>query len=259
MNDKLTALGTVARTKSRRGVPPPLALTALAALLPRGAAAAGSQSDPQPPSMAGETAASGPERHCREDWFDVAGCHDAPATPFRLFLGVSLGVAKANAGGPFGFNNGIGSVTDAGPSWGLQGGIELLPWLALEARYAGNRLSVTGSASPAGSLAYVSSMGDFTVRLTAPLHWIRPYLFGGIGYASIALSGSQSAKSASPLFSGSQPEIPMGVGVDVPLTWHLSVGAEASYRFQINETFSNDTLIDGGDIDSFEILFRARL
>ena len=37
----------------------------------------------------------------------------------------------------------MGTVTDAGPAWGLRGGVELLPWLALEAHYVGMYNSAT--------------------------------------------------------------------------------------------------------------------
>jgi hypothetical protein len=53
----------------------------------------------------------------------------------------------------------------------------------------------------------------------------------------------------------------MGVGVDVPLDYHLSVGAEALYNFQIGESFSGVTTngIDGGDVSRFDLVLRARL
>jgi hypothetical protein len=53
----------------------------------------------------------------------------------------------------------------------------------------------------------------------------------------------------------------MGVGVDVPLTYHLSVAAEASYNFQIGESFSSVTTngIDGGDVTRFDLVLRTRL
>ncbi len=53
----------------------------------------------------------------------------------------------------------------------------------------------------------------------------------------------------------------MGVGVDVPLNYHLSVGAEASYNFQLSESFSDVTTngIDGGDVTRFDLVLRARL
>lgn len=201
------------------------------------------------------------EAHCHEAWFDVLRCRDAPDTSLRVVLAADLGLAKMTESGPLGFRNGVGSVTDAGPSWGVRAGVEFLPWIAIEVRYAGARMAVQGALSPGGSTAYVLSVGDLTLRLTAPLPWVRPYVFGGVGYADVALSGSQEAKAASSLFSSSQLEIPMGLGVDIPLTWHLSIGAEATYHFQWGESYSNDTNngIDGGDIDTFEFLVRARL
>jgi hypothetical protein len=47
----------------------------------------------------------------------------------------------------------------------------------------------------------------------------------------------------------------------VPLAWHFSLGAEATYHFQLHESFSSDTTngIDGGDISTFDVVMRVRL
>jgi opacity protein-like surface antigen len=182
--------------------------------------------------------------------------HDWP----RIVVGVDLGVAKMVESGPFGFNNGVGSVTGAGASWGARAGVEFFDWLAVEARYSGSRTSVHASAAPAGSLAFVSTAADLTLRLSAPLPWVHPYIFGGMGYNQVSLAGSTEARAGSPLHSSGQTEIAMGFGVDVPLTWRLSVGFEATYHFQLSEDFSEDMTngIDGGDISTFNALVRAR-
>jgi hypothetical protein len=53
----------------------------------------------------------------------------------------------------------------------------------------------------------------------------------------------------------------MGVGVDVPLTWYLSLDAEATYHFLVGESFSTVTTngIDGGDLTTFNAVLRVRL
>jgi hypothetical protein len=79
------------------------------------------------------------EDFCRSHWFAVAQCHDRPSSELRYMFGLDVGVVRMNESGPFGFGNGIGSVTEAGPSWGVRAGVELLPWLAFEARYVGIR------------------------------------------------------------------------------------------------------------------------
>ena len=80
-------------------------------------------------------------------------------------------------------------------------------------------------------------------------------------YYDVALVGGEAAKAASPLFSSSQIGVPLGFGLDVPLSWHLSIGAEAAYHFQLGESFSTVTAngIDGGDLTTFDIVARMRL
>ena len=53
----------------------------------------------------------------------------------------------------------------------------------------------------------------------------------------------------------------MGFGLDVPLTYHLSLGVEGTYHFLIHESFSSVTTngIDGGDLSTFNAVLRARL
>jgi hypothetical protein len=129
--------------------------------------------------------------------------------------------------------------------------------LALEGRYLGMYNSAQASVSPAGSAGFLTTGAAAVVRLTAPLPFVHPYIFGGAGYYDIALVGS----SGSELHSSSQCGIPMGFGLDVPLTWHLSVGAEATYHYQIQESYSAVTTngIDGGDLSTFNAVLRARL
>jgi hypothetical protein len=192
---------------------------------------------------------------CRDHWFVMGPCRDRPWNGPELELGVAVGVSAMDESGPFGFGNGVGSVTSAGPGWGILAGIELLPWLALEARYLGTYDSAQSSVSSSGG--YLASAGTAAVRLTAPLPFVHPYVFGGIGYYDFHFTGP----SASVMHSSSQPGIPMGVGVDVPLNYHLSIGAEASYNFQLGESFSEVTVngIDGGDVTRFDLVLRARL
>ena len=114
----------------------------------------------------------------------------------------------------------------------------------------------SAKASASSSGGFLGSAGTAVVRLTAPIPYVHPYVFGGIGYYDFHLVGS----SASVLHSSSQAAIPVGIGVDVPLGYHLSVGIEASYNWQINEDYSAVTAngIDGGDVTRFELVWRAR-
>jgi opacity protein-like surface antigen len=195
---------------------------------------------------------------CRDHWLAVDRCRDKRRwTGPELMLGVDLGVSAMNETGPFGFNDGVGGVTSPGPAWGLRVGVELFSWLAVEARYMGMYDSIKASVSPTGSAGLFTSVGAAALRLTAPLPYVHPYVLGGIGYYDVAQTGS----SGSELHSSSQAGMLWGVGFDVPLTYHLSVGAEADYHYQIHESFSSITTngIDGGDLSTFTAVLRARL
>jgi opacity protein-like surface antigen len=178
-----------------------------------------------------------------------------------MTMGVDIGVSAMNESGPLGFHNGVGTVTEPGPAWGLRIGVDLLTWLGIEGRYLGMYDSARSSVSPAGSIGYLTSGVDALARLTAPLPYVHPYVVGGAGYYAVSLAGSSRSTGASVMHSSSQPALVVGFGVDVPLSWHLSVGAEADYHHQSNETYSSVTTngIDGGDLTTFNIVMRARL
>lgn len=200
------------------------------------------------------------EEFCRDHWFAVAQCRERGWTGPQLVLGVDLGVSAMNESGPVGFDSGVGAVTDPGPAWGLRVGVELFSWLSLEARYLGMWNSAQGSVSPLGSVGFFTTAGAGVVRLTAPLPYVHPYVFGGIGYYDNALVGSAPALPGSQLFSSYEPGTPLGIGVDVPLTWHLSLGLEATYHHLIGEVFSSNTVngIDGGDISTVNVVLLIR-
>jgi hypothetical protein len=204
---------------------------------------------------------AGDEVFCRDNWFAVRRCHAVRRPRPRLMFGADLGFAKMNESGPFGFESGVGTVTNVGPAWGLRIGVEVSPWLAFEARYVGMDTSIQSSVSPRGSVGFLTTGGEAVLRLTAPFPWVHPYVFAGIAYYDVSLTGSSDAKAGSVLFSSSQPGIPLGFGLDVPLTWHLSIGAEATYHFMLGESYSNNMTngIDGGDISTFDAVLRVRL
>ena len=199
--------------------------------------------------------------HCQDDWFAVRDCFERPWTGPLLYAAADFGGSGMVESGPFGFRNGLGSVTTFGPSWALRGGIDVLPWLGFEARYVGMYNAVTSSVSPAGSLSYLTTGGEAAIRFILPVPYVRPYVFGGVGIYENSLTGSASARAASAMTSNTAPGIPMGIGVEVPLTWHLSVGAEATYPYLLGESFATTTAggIDGGDLMSFNAVARIRL
>jgi hypothetical protein len=206
------------------------------------------------------------DRFCKEHWLAMGPCRERKWAGPELMFGGDLGLSTMTETGPFGFNKGVGGVTGAGPAWGVRAGVDLFPWLGLEARYVGMYNSAQGSVSPTGSVGFLTTGGEAVVRLTAPLPYVHPYIFGGIAYYDVGLIGSSSARGGSVLHSSSQPGIPLGFGLDVPLTWYVSVGLEATYHFQLGEDYSTDMWttkggagIDGGDLSTFNAVVRVRL
>ncbi len=213
------------------------------------------------PAQPAQLSSDEPRRsHCRDDWFAVNDCFVRPWTGPQLYAAADFGGSGMVETGPFGFGKGLGSATTFGPSWALRGGIDVLPWLGVEGRYVGMYNAATSSVSPAGSLGYLTTGGEAVIRLILPVPYVRPYAFGGVGIYDNSLTGSASARAASALTSNTAPGVPMGIGVEVPLTWHLSVGAEATYHFLIGESFATTTAggIDGGDLMSFNAVARIR-
>ncbi len=198
---------------------------------------------------------------CRDNWLAFGPCRDRPWEGPRFTFGVDLGVSAMNESGPLGFGVGVGTVTEAGPAWGLRVGVDLLSWVGLEARYVGMYNSVQSAVSPAGSVGFATSGVDALARLTAPLPFVNPYVVGGIGYYDVSLAGSSQARSASVMHPSSQPALVVGIGLEVPLTWRLAAGVEADYHHQSNESYSAVTTngIDGGDLTTFNVVVRARL
>jgi hypothetical protein len=206
------------------------------------------------------------DRFCRDHWMAMGNCRNRRWTRPELLLGGDLGVSAMTETSPFGFNKGVGGVTGAGPAWDVRAGVDFVPWLGLEARYVGMYNAAQRSVSPGGDVGFLTTGIEAVVRFTAPTPYVRPYIFAGIAYYDVSLVGSAQAQEASSLHSSSQPGIPLGFGFDVPLTWYLSVDLEATYHFQLGESFSDDTTttkggsgIDGGDLSTFNAGVRVRL
>ena len=134
----------------------------------------------------------------------------------HLALAIDGGVSAFNESGPFGFNTGIGSITSAGPAWGARVGVELLKWFAIDVHYSGMDNHATGAGTPNGSVHLLTNAGTGELRFTAPLPYVQPYLFAGAGVYSTSITGSASAKAASPLFGHTEFGVPLGVGLKDP-------------------------------------------
>ncbi len=138
-------------------------------------------------------------------------------------------------------------------------GVDLLSWLGLEARYFGDFNDGKLPATAAGDVAYVLSSGQLVVRLSLPVPFVRPYIFSGVGVYNFHLIGSAEARAASMLNSTTQLGIPIGFGLEVPLTWHVGFAIEAVYHFQVGESFSAVDDISGGDLSTLTGVMRLRL
>ena len=197
--------------------------------------------------------------YCRTHWWGVGRCWNRPHRAPILTASLELGATKLAEGGPFGFDTSVGSVTNAGPIYGVRVGVDLLSWLGVEGRYVGAYFPGTGIATAGGNVGYVMNGGEAVLRLTIPFPYVRPYVFGGIGVYDLALIGSSDARGASMLESSSQWGIPMGAGVELMLSWHVTFAIEAAFRYLYGEVFSANDAIDGGDVSSLSGVMRFRL
>ena len=196
------------------------------------------------------------EPYCRSHWWGVGRCwHERYRRPVFTFGG-ELGIAHLEEGGPFGFNSGTGSATDTGPAWGLRVGVDFMPWIGIEGRYIG---SYEPGNSRAANVGYAMSGGEVVVRLALPTPFVRPYIFAGVGGYDFELIGDAGSRSASQLNSSSQMGIPMGVGVELLLSWHVGLAIEGTYRFQLSESFSQNDTIGGADLTTLTGVLRFRL
>ena len=184
---------------------------------------------------------------------------DRPCSFPHLTLGFEGGVGAFEEGSPFGFGKGTGSGVSPGPSWGFRIGWEFTRWLAVDAHYMGTINLIGKDYSPAGPARLVTN-ADAEVRLTLPLSYVQPYLFVGAGIYGTSISGATAEARLGTAFNGStEPGVPMGVGVGIPITEQFSIGAEATYHFFIGEKFSADEDIAGGDVTTFNAVLRVRI
>ena len=62
--------------------------------------------------------------YCRVNWWGVGRCWRRPHRRPALTFGAELGAGALDEGHPFAFDDGTGSVTNAGPYWGLRLGVD---------------------------------------------------------------------------------------------------------------------------------------
>jgi hypothetical protein len=199
------------------------------------------------------------EYYCRENWVGVGRCWRRPHRRPVLTWGFEFGGGHLEEGHPFAFDDGVGSVTSAGPAGGLRIGVDVLSWLGFELRYLGEYNDGKGAVVNGGDVGYVLSAGNVVARLTVPTPFVRPYIFGGVGVYSFHLIGSRTARELSGLNSSTQMGTPIGLGLEVPVTWHISFAVEATYHFMFSESFSKIDSISGGDLSTLTGVMRFRL
>ena len=174
----------------------------------------------------------------------------------HLVLGAELGASHFAEGSPFGLGTGTGSITSWGPSWGLRFGVELATWFAIEAHYVGMTNHADDSVSVGGSRGLFTNAASAELRFTAPTPYVQPYLFFGPGWYATSVTGSSTSTQ---LTQSSELGVPIGVGLQVPLSHGLSLGAEMTYHRLFGESFAEDEEIGGGDPLSIAAALRFRL
>ena len=177
----------------------------------------------------------------------------------HLALAIEGGIASFEEDTPFGFNTSIGSRTSTGPAWGARVGVEIFRWFAVDLHYSGMNNHAFGDAAPTGSVHLLTSAGTGELRFTLPLPYVQPYVFGGLGAYATIKTGSTAARAGSALHSTTEPGVPLGVGVSVPIYSGFSAGAELTYHRLLGEEFSKNTSFDGGDLTTANIVLRVRL
>jgi len=137
------------------------------------------------------------------------------ATPARADSSFSLGVE----GGVMEFDS-RASLGAAGAAWGVRGGIGVLGPTRLEARYLSS-----------GHDQSSVREGDAQLRVSLLPGGAAPYLFGGIGFRQ-----SEIQMSSAQISSESLLMLPLGAGLDLPLTGQLFLAPE----FTWHHVLSND-------------------
>ncbi len=180
-------------------------------------------------------------------------------TGTHVALALEGGASSFNESSPFGFSSGTGSVTKAGPSWGLRVGLEVTRWFAVDAHYSGMNNHASGVGAPNGSVSLLTSGVTGEVRLTAPIPYVQPYFYTGAGMYSTSVTGSDSAQGRSPLYGSTHLGVPVGLGLSVPISSGISAGAELTYHRFFGEVYANEEEFGGGDMTTMNAVLRARL
>jgi len=164
----------------------------------------------------------------------------------------SVRPARADAGFSLGVEGGVmefdarASLGDAGVAWGLRGGIGLFGPTRLEARYLSSGHDLAG-----GHSANVRE-GDAQLRLSLLPGGTTPYLFGGIGLRV------SDTNQPGPVTSDSTLMVPLGAGLDLPLTRQLFLAPEFTWHHRLGTPDPQvPTGMAGGDTWNVSLVLRV--
>jgi hypothetical protein len=185
-----------------------------------------------------------------------ARAQEAPPEPARgpIFkLGGEAGLLYWCEHGPWGPNNGVGHAMNPGFDAAFRASLELQRWFAIDARlylaYASAKSDVAGNAG------FLTVGGFAGVRFTLPLEGVHPYVVFGPGVYGTSVTGS----GPTPLYGATAPAIAGGLGVEIPVSGRVSVGAEYLFHYQIGEKYSDDPNIEGGDPVTLNVFAQVAL
>lgn len=196
---------------------------------------------------------------CRRRNYDLGPCG------YPRFVGDLEGGFSSFAGGnPLGFQSDFAAHTSFGPSWGARLGIDLIPWVAIEAHYSGMYNAAKPEIAPAGDYGFLTSELTGEVRLTVPSYYIHPYGFIGIGGYATQRSGDQAVLNTPGTVKGtSGAVVPIGVGLGVPVGYGVSAGFEFTYHALLNDNFDvvqdRNSMAYHAGIFTGNFVLRARL
>jgi hypothetical protein len=140
-------------------------------------------------------------------------------------VSVTTGAGPANY-----FGSALNGTVDVGAGWDARVTFGARSVIALEAGYVGgtNNVDVQGTTNH-GRLSSNGLDGD--LRLQVPTV-VEPYVFGGVGYNHMSLSGTSNVSNAGTLStSDDQVTVPAGGGVTGYIGKHATVDLRGTYRF----------------------------
>ena len=117
-----------------------------------------------------------------------------------------------------------GATTNVGPSYGVMGAYNALPFLSYELGYIGNSNGISGTDSRLSSNRIQADV-KAGPQLVAPIPW-RPYAFAGLAADFLAAGGNKVTTGWDSSFEG---EVPLGVGADFLLNSPVRVGARGTF------------------------------